>query len=220
MAFQSASSTKTLTIILDNALQGCVSPRTLELFNFLNAPEVNNLGTLFPPIRSYKFWTMEPSPEITSMVPRAEPTPATPFGFLWYVPKLLGKELLEVILRRHLEKYSCFVETSTKLRSFKQSDEEVITVLAKKQDENEILETFTTKWMIGTDGAKGVQKWLRRSDINEIEDSFPGVVRKQLRLMFPGETRDNFHIATGDICLTGASLDRAVGPFFIRSQRS
>jgi 2-polyprenyl-6-methoxyphenol hydroxylase-like FAD-dependent oxidoreductase len=57
-----------------------------------------------------------------------------------------------VILRRHLEKFSCFVETGTELRSFEQSDEGVTAVLAK----NEILETVDTKWMIGADGAKGV----------------------------------------------------------------
>ncbi|OAX38814.1 hypothetical protein K503DRAFT_132137 [Rhizopogon vinicolor AM-OR11-026] len=119
------------------------------------------------------------------MFPRRESTPAIPF----YVPKMLGQELLEVILRRHLEKYSCFVETGTELRSFKQSDEEVTAILAKKQGEDEILETFTTKWMIGADGAKGV-------------------VRKQLGLTFQGETRDDFHIVTGDIRLTCAGLDR------------
>lgn len=75
-----------------------------------------------------------------------------------------------MILRRHLEKYSCFVETGTELRSFKQSDEQVTVVLAKKCGGDEILETFTTKWIIGADGAKGVQIRLRHGDMNGIEN--------------------------------------------------
>ena len=62
-------------------------PRTLELFNFLDVPEVNDLGTQFPAIRTYKFGTMEPasagnlesSSEGYLMFPRTEPTPAIPF---------------------------------------------------------------------------------------------------------------------------------------------
>jgi 2-polyprenyl-6-methoxyphenol hydroxylase-like FAD-dependent oxidoreductase len=56
-----------------------------------------------------------------------------------------------VILRRHLEKFSCSVEMGTELRSFEQSEKGVTAVLAK----NGILETFDTKWVIGADGAKG-----------------------------------------------------------------
>jgi 2-polyprenyl-6-methoxyphenol hydroxylase-like FAD-dependent oxidoreductase len=63
----------------------------------------------------------------------------------------MGQQFLEVILRRHLEKFSCFVEMGTELRSLEQSDEGVTAVLAK----NGILETFETKWVIGADGAKG-----------------------------------------------------------------
>jgi 2-polyprenyl-6-methoxyphenol hydroxylase-like FAD-dependent oxidoreductase len=66
----------------------------------------------------------------------------------------LGQDFLEGFLRRHLEEYSCFVETGTELPSFKQSDKDVTAVLAKKQGHDEKLETFTTKWMIGADDAK------------------------------------------------------------------
>lgn len=54
------------------------------------------------------------------------------------------------------------------------------------------------------------------SGMDEIEDKFIGIVRKQLELTFHGQTRDDFCIVTGDIRLTGAGLDRDVGPFFIR----
>ncbi|KAG0704756.1 FAD binding domain-containing protein [Suillus ampliporus] len=155
-------------------------PRSLELFNFLNVPEVNNLGKPIPINRSYKPGTLEVLKDF-AMVPQMEPTPAVPF----HAPKMIGQQLLDVILRRHLEKFSCSVEMGTELRSFEQSEEGVAAVLAK----NGVLETFDTKWMIGADGAKGV-------------------VRKQLGLTFLGETRDDFCLVTGDIRLKGVGLDR------------
>ncbi|KAG1844656.1 FAD binding domain-containing protein [Suillus subalutaceus] len=155
-------------------------PRSLELFNFLDVPEVNDLGKPFPMTRSYGPGTLEPLTE-SSMVPHMEPTPTVPF----HVPKLIGQQLLDVILRRHLEKFSCSVEMDTELRSFEQSDEGVTAVLAK----NGTLETFDTKWMIGADGAKSV-------------------VRKQLGLTFLGETRDDVRLVMGDIRLHGVGLDR------------
>ncbi|KAG1799865.1 FAD binding domain-containing protein [Suillus plorans] len=153
-------------------------PRSFELFNFLNVPEVNELAKPVLTIRSYKHGTMEFATE--SLVTRhVEPTPTIPF----HVPKLIGQQLLDVILRRHLEKFSCSVEMGTELRSFEQSDEGVTAVLAK----NGILETFNTKWVIGADGARGI-------------------VRKQLGLTFLGETRDDIRLVMGDIRLHG--LDR------------
>ncbi|KAG1769042.1 FAD binding domain-containing protein, partial [Suillus occidentalis] len=114
-------------------------PRSLELFNFLNVPEVNDLGKPPQAIRSYKPGTLEPLTE-TLMVPHIKPNPTIPF----HVPKLIGQQLLDVILRRHLEKFSCSVEMGTELRSFEQSEKGVTAVLAK----NGILETFDTKWAL------------------------------------------------------------------------
>ncbi|KAG1821891.1 FAD binding domain-containing protein [Suillus subaureus] len=155
-------------------------PRSLELYNFLGVSEVNGLGKPAPPVRSYKPGTLEPLQD-SSMVPPMEPSSAIPF----HSPKLMGQQVLDVILRRHLEKFSCSVEMGTELRSFEQSDEGVTTVLTK----NGITETFDTKWIIGADGAKGI-------------------VRKQLELAFLGETRDDTRMVTGDICLKGVGLDR------------
>ncbi|KAG1745373.1 FAD binding domain-containing protein [Suillus paluster] len=155
-------------------------PRSLELFNFLNVPEVNNLGKPIPVLRLYKPGTLEPLKH-SSLAPHMEPTPTVPF----HIPKMIGQQLLDVVLRRHLEKLSCSVEMGSELRSFKQSEEGVTAVLEK----NGILETFDTKWMIGADGAKSV-------------------VRKQLGLTFLGETRDDFFVVTGDIRLKGVGLDR------------
>ncbi|KAG2035884.1 FAD binding domain-containing protein [Suillus americanus] len=155
-------------------------PRSLELYNFLDVSEVSGLGKSAPPVRSYKPGTLEPL-EDSSMVPPIEPTPSIPF----HSPRSMGQQLLDVILRRHLEKFSCAVEMGTELRSFEQSDEGVTAILAK----NGISETFDTKWIIGADGAKGI-------------------VRKQLGLAFLGETRDDTRLVTGDIRLKGVGLDR------------
>ncbi|KAG2118319.1 hypothetical protein DEU56DRAFT_838716 [Suillus clintonianus] len=52
--------------------------RTLELFNSLNIPEINNLGVLASPVRSYKSGTMESLIQ-PSNLPTMEPNPAVPF---------------------------------------------------------------------------------------------------------------------------------------------
>ncbi|KAG2066518.1 FAD/NAD(P)-binding domain-containing protein [Suillus decipiens] len=154
--------------------------RSLEVFNFLNVPEVNDLGKSIPIFRSYKPGTLEPLTE-TLMVPAMEPTLTIPF----HAPKVIGQQLLDVILRRHLEKFACSVEMGTELRSLEQSDEGVTAVLAR----NGILEAVDTKWVIGADGAKGI-------------------VRKQLRLAFLGDTREDLRTVLGDICFRAVGLDR------------
>ncbi|KAG1812528.1 uncharacterized protein BJ212DRAFT_1483141 [Suillus subaureus] len=101
-------------------------PRSFELFNFLNVPEVNDVAKPFPEIRSYKPGTLEFAIE-SSIVPLMEPTPAIPF----HAAKLIDQQLLDVILRRYLEEYSCSVEMGTELCSVEQSNEGVTAVLAK-----------------------------------------------------------------------------------------
>ncbi|KAG1791730.1 FAD binding domain-containing protein [Suillus plorans] len=155
-------------------------PRSRELYNFLGVTEVTSLAKPAPPIRFYKPGTLETLQDAV-LVPHIEPTPAIPFNG----HRSMGQQLLDVILRRHLEKFSCSVEMGTELRSFEQSDVGVTAVLAK----DGISETFDTKWIIGADGAKGI-------------------VRKQLGLTFLGETRDDAQVVTGDIRLTGVGLDR------------
>ena len=115
-----------------------------------------------------------------------------------------------MVLRHHLEKFSCFVETGIELRSFEQSDEGVTAVLVK----NEISETVHTKWVIGADGAKGVRYGVTTTADRDWK--LIGAVRKQLGLTFMGETRDDIHILVTDIRLKGAGLDRQVCLFTIQ----
>ncbi|KAG2118481.1 FAD binding domain-containing protein [Suillus clintonianus] len=149
-------------------------PRSLELFNFLNVPEINDLGESVVPVQWYKYGSLTPLINPPAL-PTMEPNPAVPFHIL----RMMGQQRLDVILKGHLEKFSCSVEMGTELCSFEQSDEGITTVLAK----NGILERFNAKWMIG-------------------------VVRKQLGLTFLGETRPDDQLLTGDIRFKSDGIDR------------
>ncbi|KAH7920685.1 hypothetical protein BV22DRAFT_1039541 [Leucogyrophana mollusca] len=160
-------------------------PRSLELYNFLGVPEVDQVGKRIPLIRLYKPGTTEPIKTI-SMVPHTEPTPAIPF----HTPKMIGQETLEGILRAHLEKLSCFVELGTELRSFEQFHDHVVAHLEKTDASGTVVsKTIEASWLIGADGAKGV-------------------VRKGLGLTFLGETREELRVVIGDIRLTAPGIDR------------
>ncbi|KAG2048023.1 hypothetical protein BDR06DRAFT_984961 [Suillus hirtellus] len=129
-------------------------------------------------VRSYKPGTLESLQDL-SIVLHVEPTPAIPLQ----VSKLMGQQLLDVILRRHLEKFSCFVEMGTELCSFKQCDEGVTTSLVK----NGISETFDTKWMIGADGAKSITRddtWVVTGDIRLTGVGLDRVIAQSEELVF------------------------------------
>ncbi|KAG1745463.1 FAD binding domain-containing protein [Suillus paluster] len=156
-------------------------PRSLELFNFLNVPEVNNLGKQIPVIRLYKPGTLEPLKDYP-LAPHMEPTPAVPF----HIPKMIGQQLLDVVLRRHLEKFYCSVEMNTELSSFKQSEEGIAA-------------TFDTKWMIGADGAKGVvRKQLGLTFLGETRDDFC-IITGDIRLKGVGLDRVFLLSRLGDV---------------------
>ncbi|KAH7925920.1 hypothetical protein BV22DRAFT_1033415 [Leucogyrophana mollusca] len=161
-----------------------IFPRSLELFHFLDVPEVDEVGRPLPWIQIYKPGTVEPLKSFP-MSPYTEPTPAIPI----FNPKVIGQQTLEAILRSHLEKFGVFVEVGTELRSFEQNSDGVIAKVAKQQGSEEVLETIEASWLIGTDGARGV-------------------TRKQLGLTFLGETRDELRLLTGDIRLRGKGIDR------------
>lgn len=68
----------------------------------------------------------------------------------------IGQERTQNILISHLEKYKCYVETGTRLQSFEQQPDHVVVHLLKGADDGrEISETVTTKFLIGSDGARG-----------------------------------------------------------------
>jgi len=107
---------------------------------------------------------------------------------------LLGQDHLETILRSALEEnYSCRVELGTELKSFEQGVDRVSAHMIKHQGNQEISETASFEWLVGTDGARGV-------------------VRKLLGLEFLGETRTVENLVVGDIFVEG--LDSKVSDQF------
>lgn len=68
---------------------------------------------------------------------------------------MLAQNRSEEILRSHLLRHSCQVETGTKLVSFEQQSDHVVACLVKGSDEGHAEETARFSWLIGTDGARG-----------------------------------------------------------------
>ncbi|KAH7912298.1 hypothetical protein BJ138DRAFT_1178955 [Hygrophoropsis aurantiaca] len=181
-----------------------IFPRSLELFHFLEVPEVDAVSKPIPLIQAYKPNSVEPLKSYP-MSPYTEPTPAFPI----FNPKMIGQQTLEAILRSHLEKQGCFVELGSELRSFEQNDDRVVAHIIKKQGDEEVTETIEASFLIGTDGARGnslLYISFGRLEISHVDDA--GVTRKQLGLSFLGETRDDLHLVMGDIRLAGKGIDR------------
>lgn len=162
-----------------------LQPRTLEVFNFLGVlPDFQAIGLRQVPRRSYKLPGGTEPLMTTYMAPPQEPTPATPLPNGLH----LGQDHTEEILRKHLGKYDSHVELGTELDSFEQHPDHVVAHLIKKPEGGEEeQETIVCRWLVGTDGARGV-------------------VRKQLGLRLVGETREEQHIVVGEVEVGG--LDR------------
>ena len=99
--------------------------------------------------------------------------------------RLLGQENLEKIIRSEMEKYNASIELGVELVSLEQFDDRVEVKIHKRNTENSEFEeeSSTYKWVVGTDGARGV-------------------VRKLLGLTFLGETKDERFII-GDVKAEG-----------------
>jgi len=101
---------------------------------------------------------------------------------------VLGQNHTEEILRDHLDRHACQVELGTALYSIQPESDHVLAHVLKKDGDQEAVATIKCRWLIGTDGARGV-------------------VRKQLGLLFDGETLGvTQHLVVGDIEIKG--LDR------------
>lgn len=100
---------------------------------------------------------------------------------------LLGQNRAEAILRSHLEKYGCYVELGTELRTVVQNLDYVTAHVVRKDGDEEKTETIACRWMVGADGSHSA-------------------VRKQLRLAFGGEQRSE-QSAVGEIEVQGLDVD-------------
>ncbi|KAF8178166.1 FAD binding domain-containing protein [Mycena galopus ATCC 62051] len=158
-----------------------VQPRTLELYDILGIlPNVMKAGEPIPAMAMYERGQIKPV--ATRMLSEnVEPTPDTPHPNTHNIPQ----DIHEEILRANLQNLSCSVELGSQLVSFEQFLDSVVARIVKTDsDGNQLEETTKFDWLIGTDGAHSV-------------------VRKQLALSFLGETREEEHLALGDIVVEG-----------------
>jgi len=167
-----------------------IQPRSLELFGYLGVLEdIQAQGSRTPLIRKYEPGSQKPF-KTWAIEPWLEPLPDRPDRNGLAV----SQSVTEAILRSHIEKYSCHVELATRLQSFEQKSDHVVAQLVKTTDDGqEVPETLSVKFLLGSDGARGV-------------------VRKMLGLTFVGQTCEEELIVTGDIYITG--LDRQYWHFW------
>ncbi|KAH9840296.1 monooxygenase [Rhodofomes roseus] len=159
-----------------------IMPRTQEIYKSLGIlDDIHAKATPMNQVRMYRLPDgVEP---LTTFVvePGAEPSPARPYRNT----SMLGQDHTEEILRTHIGRYDCQVEFGTALAGFRPEDGYVLAHVVKMVGDKEILEIIKCRWLIGTDGARGI-------------------VRKQLGLAFNGETLGaTHHMVIGDIEMKG-----------------
>ncbi|TFY60899.1 hypothetical protein EVJ58_g4853 [Rhodofomes roseus] len=161
-----------------------LQPRTLEVFHYLGVlPDIHAVNRPLLPERQYKLpGGVEPF-KTSHLLDPVDPTPDVPYPN----PIILGQGYTQAILRSHLEKYGCVVETDTELGEFKQTSEDIVATLVKRQDGKEVAETAHFRWLVGADGG--------RSN-----------VRKQLGLSFEGQALKE-HTIIGELDLEGLDAD-------------
>ncbi|KAF4609916.1 hypothetical protein D9613_010247 [Agrocybe pediades] len=161
-----------------------IMPRSLETLEFLGiVDQVLARATYMLPICMYKLPEgREVIKEFTG-APILDPTPARPH----LNARMLGQDNLDKILRAELQKYGVEVELGAQLQTIEQHKDHVDVKILKHDLLNSStppsLEQSSYKWLIGTDGARGV-------------------VRKQLGLSFQGETTTQSAMI-GDIMVEG-----------------
>ncbi|KAJ3902583.1 FAD binding domain-containing protein [Lentinula edodes] len=155
-----------------------IQPRTLEMHHFLGTlPDFLSVAQSMPPCTIYKIPGGTEILKTFELNPHEEPKPDTPY----INPMVLGQYRQQSILHRHLKKYGCEVEFHTELRSFEQSDDDVLANIMKKSpDGAEIPEEIKIPYLVGADGAHST-------------------IRRALGLTFLGDTRDDVSSVIGDI---------------------
>ncbi|KIY53608.1 hypothetical protein FISHEDRAFT_32989, partial [Fistulina hepatica ATCC 64428] len=155
-----------------------IQPRTQDVYQFLGVQDdIAAAGYMVPKLHLYKLPGGTEVEKVIEMVPILEPTPALPHRN----SIMLGQDLHEAILRKHLQKAGYSVENGVELRSYEQFNDHVEVVLAKHSaDGSDIRETAVFDYVVGCDGAKSV-------------------VRHGAAFTFEGETRVDEALAIGDI---------------------
>nr|GAT46732.1 predicted protein [Mycena chlorophos] len=163
-----------------------IMPRSLELFHALGISQ-DIIEKSIPAPKAVVYQMPEGTQPLSKfdMWPPVEATAKYPFPNVI----MLGQDHLEQVLRTALREVGCEVEWGTTLVSFEQSPSSVRTVLSRPHngpngEHIQINETSTFRYLIGTDGARGV-------------------VRKALGLSFLGETSNAHNLVVGDVMVHG-----------------
>nr|AGK29863.1 FAD-binding protein [Volvariella volvacea] len=137
-----------------------IMPRSLEVHEFLGTRK--DFAPLWMHVPQTRMYDVDGATPIKtfSMSPYQEPTPDRPYTN----PVLLGQNHQEAVLRSHLEKYSCYVEYASELRSFEQDDAGVTAHIAKYVDGQEVLEAARFAYLVGTDGAHSNETLRSKKD--------------------------------------------------------
>ncbi|EIW79275.1 FAD/NAD(P)-binding domain-containing protein, partial [Coniophora puteana RWD-64-598 SS2] len=126
-------------------------PRSLEIYDFLEVPEMRLQGSPATPIRTYDKGGINPL-QTMPMFEHQEVTPGTPYVDCLF----LGQEFIEKNLRNHLAKLSCTIELGTELQYLQQFEDYVEVELTRTCDGKVTMEKISALWVIGADGARGV----------------------------------------------------------------
>ncbi|KAJ7890609.1 hypothetical protein B0H14DRAFT_3105362 [Mycena olivaceomarginata] len=160
-----------------------IMPRSLELFSALGVGD-EILRRAIPAPQAVLYEMPEGVKMLSKfdMWPPVLPTPQRPFPNV----VMLGQDHLEQILRTELQKLGCETEWGTTLLSFEQpkGGDCVHTSISRPGSEEDITESVTFDFLVGTDGARGI-------------------VRKSLGLTFLGETSNADRLVVGDVMVFG-----------------
>jgi 2-polyprenyl-6-methoxyphenol hydroxylase-like FAD-dependent oxidoreductase len=157
-----------------------IQPRTMEVFADIGVIDpilaAGDLGTV---MRMYHGTEVVWEGEMT--IP-TEPTPATPYPNIWFVPQFRTEE----ILRERLAEFGASVELGCELTAFTQDADGVTATLTS----NGQVSTVRATYLAGADGGAST-------------------VRKRLGIPFPGETDDNVSILLADARIDGLTNDHS-----------
>ncbi|KZT69619.1 monooxygenase [Daedalea quercina L-15889] len=160
-----------------------IMPRTQELFQALSVlDDMRAKSILLPPMQIYRLPEGVEPINTFLMEPLVAPAPSRPYTKMI----LLGQYQTEEILRTNLD---CKVDLGATLYSIQPEDDHVEAHILRKEGDQELVETIKCRWLIGTDGARGV-------------------VRKQLGLAFDGEAfGPSLHLVIADVEVQGLDAE-------------
>ncbi|KDQ34081.1 hypothetical protein PLEOSDRAFT_21091, partial [Pleurotus ostreatus PC15] len=164
-----------------------MQPRTFELFETMGVyDDIKHFAVPIPTMRAYKLPGGTVPVKTWDLYEKGEVWPDRPFAN----GACVSQDSLESVLRQHLSQHRISVELGRGLTALEQNDDAVVasvTTFKDGQPTGEV-EKVSVKYLIGSDGAKGI-------------------FEKLLNLTFQGETRDADGMVWGDVQIKGLPTD-------------